>query len=1204
MFKPRNPSLLLFVAVLAFVIGIAAPSVQGQTLASSATFSGSVLDPSGARVANATVTLTNADKGITRTFKTDAEGNFSFALLPAGTYVLKVEAAGFKTSKQEGLTLAVGQSANQSVTLTIGSSEQIEVVAVAPLLKVDNANVGDEITTRQVTELPLNLRNVFNFVQLNSSVNNLSQQQLLQSGGEQGTADQDVSFFNFGGGYFGTTAFLLDGVWDTSTGWGGVIYVPSPDNVQEFKVQQNSFSAQYGWSTGNVVNVVTKSGGSSLHGNVYDYLRNGKLDANYYFNNLNGLPKPNSHRNQFGASLGGPVYIPGVYKQHDKTFFFFNYEGHRQNDPLTSNVDTVPISAFRNGDFSALLGSQIGTDALCRPILAGQLYDPFTTRPVTATCNVPDPNNPTQNIIQVGDTVTMRDPIAGNNLANATNGIDAIGQALVNFYPQPINNQLTSNWSATGLGGNNSDEYSGRVDHNLSDKTRLYGRFSYKRQFKDVSPAYFGASNPAGPGQRNPNNRWSVALGMSQVLTPTFTMSVNVGGMKWVEGNVMQSAGFQPSSLGLPTFIDASSAQFPVINAASYLSEGPLQGAGTASFPRSSESGTVDFVKIEGKHQLSFGYMGVAIDENGGRIAPTTFNFNGLFTAGPHPTFLATGTGGDAIASMLLGTPASGGTGVNVSNVARTWLHGVYLQDDWKATQKLTLNLGIRWEVQLPMTDRHNRLFTFDYKAVNPISEAVGQNYTGEVVFASSSHRGQYDTNYKHFAPRVGFAYQLMPKMVLRGGYGIFFPNQYLNSPQITGYSSSTPYVASLDGGITPCDGCALSNAFPDGPVPIVGNSLDGLTNVGFSTNAVSRTRKTYYDQQWMFGVQYAPSSNDVIDLTYVGNHNVHTITSGLNLNQLDPKYFSMGDALLDPVPNPFFGHITSSGCGLDQPTVLQGQLLRPHPQFCDVNETQAPAGGSQYNGLSVNYNHRVSQGLTLLASYTFSKFLDNVGGPETWANASANFSENIRNVYNLAAEKSVDATDITHSFVLSYVYELPVGKGKKFGSGMNRVVNAILGNWQTSGIATFKGGFPLTITSSGNNLNYFGAGQHVDIVGNYHVSNPSRTQWFNNIPAGQPGSAFAIADKWTLGNAPRYFSDLRSPGYRNVDMSIQKYFPVRESVRFQFRLDMFNAFNHTNFYKPNTFLPPLGATDPGAFGTITGAWGPRTMQAALKLYW
>ncbi len=1190
MFKLRSFFTLLSLAAVV-AIGAAAPAAHGQSLASTAALSGTVSDPSGARVPNASVTLESPEKGIKRTFKTDAEGSFSFALLPAATYTLTVQVAGFKTYKQEGIALEVGQSATQGVTLSIGTTEQIEVSAAAPLLQTDNANVGQEISTKQVTELPLNLRNVFNFVQLNSSVNNGSQQQLLQSGGEQSTADQDVSFFNFGGGFFGTTAFLLDGSWDTSAGWGGVIYVPSPDNVQEFKVQQNSFTAQYGWSTGNVINVVTKSGSSSLHGDAYDYLRNGALDANYYFNAINNQPKAYTHRNQFGVSLGGPVYIPGVYKRRDKTFFFFNYEGHRENDPLTTNLQTVPTPDFRNGNFSAKLGAQIGTDALCRPVLGGAIYDPYSTRQVTATCAVPNAD-PTK-AIAVGQTVYIRDAIAGNNVANSINGINAIGQTLVNYYPAPINNQLQNNWIASGLGGNNSDEVSARIDHNVSDSTRLYGRYSYKREFKDVSPAYFGASDPAGPGQRNPNNRWDVAVGVSQVFSPTFTMSLNVGGTKWVEGNNVQSAGFKPSSLGFPSFIDPNSAQFPVIAPSGYVGEGPQQGAGQADFPRSAESGSVDFVKALGKHQLSFGYMGVAIDENGGRIAPTQFNFDNLYTAGPDPTNPTAGTG-DAIASMLVGTPASGNTGVAVFNVSRTWLHGLYVQDDWKATRKLTLNLGIRWELQTPVTDRFNRLTTFDYNAINPISSAVGTNYMGALAFATSGNRGQYNTNYKHFAPRIGFAYQVMPKLVMRGGYGIFFPSQYINSPQITGYATTTPYVASFDGGLTPCAGCSLSNAFPNGPVPITGNSLGGLTNVGFSVGAVSPTRKTYYDQQWTYGFQYAPTTNDVIDVTYVGNHSVHVLGSSLNLNQLDPKYFSMGSALNSAVANPFFGHITSSGCGLDQPTVAQGQLLRPYPEFCDISEVDDPAGSGSYNALDVNYTHRVSQGLTLMASYTFSKFLDNVGGPESWADASANFGENIRNVYNLAAEKSVDSTDVPHSFVLSYVYELPVGKGKKFASGMNGVENAIVGGWQTSGVLTLKAGFPLRINTS--NLNAFGVGQNVNVVGNYHISDQNINHWFNPL-------AFLQASQWTLGNAPRYFSDLRSPGYNNWDMSIQKYFPIHESVRLQFRLDMFNTFNHVNFYIPNTTYCDI--TQPTcSFGKINASWAPRLMQAALKLYW
>src|SRR5215472_1153414 len=1023
-------SFLRFLAGAALVISAVLPAAHGQTLASTASFSGSVSDPSGARVPNASVLMSSPEKGITRAFKTDGEGNFSFSLLPAATYTLTVQAVGFKTFKQQGITLEVGQSASQSVTLTIGSTEQIEVTAAAPLLQTEDANVGAQISTKQVTELPLNLRNVFNFVELNSSVNNLSQRQTISSGGQQGSADQDVSFLNFGGGYFGTNAFLLDGAWDASEGWGGVIYVPSPDNVQEFKVQQNSFSAQYGWSTGNVINVVTKSGGSSLHGDIYDYLRNAALDANHFSAPV--APKPNSHRNQFGVAIGGPVYIPGIYEQRDKTFFFFNFEGHRDHNG--GNLSGIsPIPAFRTGDFSALLGSNIGTDACGRPILSGQLYDPFSTRTVQAACGG-------------SATAYIRDPIPGNNLASYTspyvsgaagNLINAIGQKLINYYPTAGGSPTSPNWSASGVLADYSDEYSGRIDHNFSDRTRLYGRYSYKKEYKDEEAAFYGASDPAGPGQRNPNNRWNVGVGLSQVFSPTFTMSVNLGGMKWVEGNDMQSHGFKSSSLGLPSFLDTYSPQFPIISVANYLPEGPVAGAGQGAFPRAAASGSVDFVKVRGPHQLSFGYMAVATDENGGRYYQAGFNFSNLFTAGPDPSAPTSGTD-DSTASMLVGVPAGGTSGIAISGVTRTWFHGMYLQDDWKATRKLTLNLGLRYEIQRPVTDRYNRQASFDYTAVNPISSSVGQNYKGELQYATSGSRGLFNTNYKNFAPRLGFAYQLTPKLVMRGGYGVFYPPSYRGTGPAPGFTSVTPYVASNNAGLNPAN--TLGTAFSGGLVPITGSSQGGLTDVGFSVGAVSRNRKTYSVQQWSYGFQYAPTHNDVIDITYVGNHGAHVISSGLNLNQLDPKYFSMGSALLNQVPNPFFGKITSSGCSLDQPTIAQGQLLRPYPEFCDINENQDPAGMSHYNALDVNYTHRVSNGLTLLASYTFSRFIDNVGGPENWASASANFSENIRNVYNLAAEKSVDATDTPHSFVLSYVYELPVGKGRRFASGLSGV--------------------------------------------------------------------------------------------------------------------------------------------------------------------
>src|SRR5450631_1426163 len=466
-------SLLLLLAV-----STVSNSLRAQTQASSASFSGTIADSAGARLPNAKVSLSSPDKGISRVFTTDGTGNFSFRFVPPGNYDLTVEIGGFKTYHQQGFALEVGQDATQNIVLEVGTAqEQVTVSGEAPILNTDNANVAAEISGKQVVELPLNLRNVFGLVTLNSSVNNGSQGQVLNGGGEQGTADQDISFFNFGGGFFGSSAFLLDGAWDTADGWGDVVYVPSVDAVQEFKIQTNSFTAQYGWSTGNVINVVTKTGTRSMHGDVYEFFRNDALDANGYFNNFSGLPRAALHRNQFGGSLGGPVYLPRVYRQRDKTFFFALYEGLRQSNPATA-LDTVPTAAFRTGDLSALLGSRTGTDALGRPILSGQIYNPFSTRQIGTSAS--------------GTPIYIRDPIPGNNLSGL---IDPVAKAMLAYWPNPTNGGLASNFAASASAPTNSNEFTVRIDHNLNDAARLYGRFSIKHEEKQVSAPLYGANN-------------------------------------------------------------------------------------------------------------------------------------------------------------------------------------------------------------------------------------------------------------------------------------------------------------------------------------------------------------------------------------------------------------------------------------------------------------------------------------------------------------------------------------------------------------------------------------------------------------------------------------------------------------------------------------------------------------------------------------
>ncbi len=1195
----RLSLVVLAVLVAVATLGLTIPShVFAQSASSTASLSGTISDSSGARVAQATVKLTCPEKGITRTFTTGAAGDFTFALLPAASYLLEVDAKGFQTTKQTGIVLQVGDAVTEDIPMkVIGNTEQVTVTEEMPLLQTEDSNVGTEITTKQVQELPLNYRNVVGLTLLNSSVNNQTQQQILTAGGTEDTADQDISFLSFGGGYFGSTAFILDGGWNVANGWGGVIYVPSVEDVQEFKVINNSFSAQYGWSTGNAVNIITKSGTNSYHGDVFDFLRNQALDANTYFNNLDKVKKSPDHREQFGGVIGGPLYIPGIYRHKDKTFFFFNYEGLRLNGAGVDH-ENVPTTPMESGDFSSFLGTTVvGTDALGRPIYAGAIYNPYTTRQVTATSG---PN--------LGKTVTIRDAYAGNMIPSSGVGaIDSLAKAFAsgNYWPGAVNPGGSTNFNASGAAPTTSNEYGIRIDHNFNDATRVYGRWSRKFESKTETPTFYGASDVGGPGQSNPNNRYSAALGASRIVTPTFIVSVNAEFNRWIEGNDVQGYGFKSSTLGLPGIIDTYSPQFPQVNIAGYAPLGARGGAGEDDTSNNTGTLSIDVSKIFKAHSLSFGFMDVLIQTNGGRLLPTAFNFNGNMTAGPDPTNPTGGTG-NAFASFMAGAGVSGSTGFAAFPASTKYQRGLYIQDDWKVNNKLTVNLGLRYETQNPLTERHNEQAYFDYNVLNPISVEVGHPYYGAIVYNNSGNRSQYVPNWLDFAPRVGFAYSASPKLVVRGGFGIFYSTNLFGNNSNPGYSQSTGWSASLDG-LTPNQ--SLARAFSTGVLAPTGNALQGLTNVGQAGGGIDPNRPDPETKQFMFGAQYAFNSDNLLDVSYIGNRGTkqvlgsETFGNGMNYGELSPSYLSMGSALNNMVANPFANAIKSSSCGLNNATVPAAQLLLPYPEFCGAATAQAqPVGFSNYNALQASFTHRMSHDLTFTASYTYSKFLDDVGGAGEWASTSNDFTSGgtIRNYYDLAADKSVDSTDIPQGLVMNYVYGLPVGKGKKFGSNMNAVENAVAGGWQISGLTSVKAGFPLSVANGGANpASLWGGNQHATMATGANMKSGTCGNgqavgqglcWFN--PA-----AFTATPSYQFGNAPRYFSNLRAPGYVDTDLAIQKWFVVKELYRIQFRAEMFNAFNHANFTAPD-----IGFGDSN-FGQIGNTEGARQVQLGLKIY-
>lgn len=1196
--QTNTVSVVAVVLVALWTCFLAAPRLNAQAQTYYASLRGRVDDPQQNAVPGAKVTLTSEAQSFVRTFMTLDTGEYSFPLLPPGTYTLTVEKAGFEKYVQPGIVLGLGQSSAINVPMALGKvTQQVTVTEHMLILETQNANVSVPITARETLELPTNSgkRNPFWMARLNSSVNSSAEDQVFNGGGPLGgKADQSISNFNFGGSFFGTNALLIDGHQASFGDWGGLMYAPSPDEVQEVKVETNDFTAQYGFSMGNVMSLTTKSGTSQYHGDVYEFVGNEKLNANFFFNNRNGRPKPPFKQNQFGGSFGGPLSVPGLSHQRNRTFIFGLYEVQRQILP-SQFTTTVPTGAFKQGDFSALLGAPIGVDALGRPVLAGQLYNPFTTRQITA-----GQIDPVTGLVAT-QTGKIRDPFPGNLIRGAS--IDTVAGNLTKFYPPPTNAALFNNLATSTTQSLPTEQYTVRVDHTISDKSRMFARWSQKFEQLVLVPPSLGTDNPGGPKTLAPDSRWDLGFNYSHVFSPTLVMSANFGWNRWAEGRIGQGVGFAPSSLGLPSFLDCPKCSFPQVSVAGVVGLGgagfPSGASGFSLFPREIKNPSFDLTKTWGSHLINagFSYINFHINQHGTPVS--SFNFTKNFTQGPDPNSPNAQTG-LGFASFLLGTGSTGGQStLGVEPALAKSFYAWYLQDEWKVTPHLTINLGVRYDFQGAPTERFDRLSYFDPAAVNPISSSIGFSVPGVDVFTTSGNRGIYDAQKTNFAPRIGFAYQVRKRLVARGGAAIFYiPAWTLDNGRgglnAQGFSVNTPYVGTVDG-ITPVN--LISNPLPNGLVPAPGKSLGGLTQVGLNNIAIVRDHKTSYVEQWTFGLQYALSADDSLGVTYVGNHGVDLRYPSVSLNQLPPAALALGAQLQASVPNPFFGKlpssVTSSPCGLSGSTVTRGQLLRPFPEFCNNDFFGQVGADSWYESAQAVFRHRFSQGLEFNASFTVSKFESETEGVESWAQPSA---VAVRNFYNLSAEKSLDANDIPKSLVLDFVYELPFGKGKRFGNELSGPANAVLGGWQISTVGTFKDGFPLSISSLTNNTFSLGGGQRPNLVGDPHIANPTVDHWFNNTTS-SPTAAFQQPPGFTFGNVGRYMPNLRAPGITNLDITIAKWWNFGERWRLQFRSAFFNAFNHANFYAPNTTFG-----DP-AFGTITQTLPPRQIQLAMKLY-
>lgn len=1078
--------------------------------------------------------------------------------------------AGFKTYTTSSLVLRANQSAELNAELQLGQvTETVEVQSAVAQLDTQSANQSFTLDREQILSLPASVRNPFVAVHAVAGVTSMS---VAQS---NNTSDQNQNRFAFNGGRDMSGLVLIDGVPATAGDWGGLLASPSVESVQEVQVQRNSYDAEFGKSGGGVVSVVTKGGSNAFHGSAFWFHRNDNLDANAWANNRAGRPKVEFKRNQFGGNLSGPLW------KSKRLFFLGTYEGLKQGSPATTNT-TVPTDLQREGNFSQTLNA----DGTLSPV-----FDPFTTR-------------------TAANGVSVRDAFAGNIIPKSR--WDSVGGNVLSLYPRANtapSNSVTqaNNFFGAGTSIVDNSRYDVRVDWAKSEKWTMYGRVTYAEQ-QGITPRFFG------PGLGNTGNegtapRYHATWGNTFVPSPNWVINVTVGSGRWREEQIPVTLvdGVLGTTIGLPAGLVAQmdSPHLPQFNVQGYSG---LSNGRVLNFPRRTDNLQVNASRQFSRHSLKMGFSAEHAYLNSIDIRSADFAFDRGMTSGPNAQ-VSSSTSGNAIASLLLGTgigaAATGATGgVTAVNNAITnrvqpaplaKYYGIYAQDTWRVSDRLTVSLGLRWEQQRARTERYNRYNFFDYNVRNPLGDQVGRELNGGLVFVNqgSVGRGQTRTDALDIAPRVGLSYRVGNRMVIRAGYGFFYLQACCNALQggpaagTDGFTVTSNWVTSRGGdGITPQD--LLANPFPQGLNQPVGSSRGLLTQTGSDVTAVQRARPTGYTQNFSFDMQFEVGRGSVLEVGYSGVQGRKLNLGGLpNANQLPTEYLSMGNALNAQVNNPFFG-VFPTGV-LSGRTVPMHRLLRPHPQFVTVElNGDTPGASSSFNALYVKYNKSFSNGLSLLVSYQFSKNIDNASENQGWI-----INERFRDYYDRSLDRSISAHDVPQSFVTALVYDVPVGRGRQFGGDMPKVLDAIVGGWGISGIVRFSSGLPLRLEAQNTLATYGFSIQNARVANLADLNVDSRTpeRWFNTAGASAPAP-------FTLGNSPRFTPNLRADGTHHADINLSKTFSFTERIRMQLRGEFYDITNTPQFAPPGVVFgnPDFGQVNNTRFNDR------RTIQLGLKL--
>ena len=1212
----------LFLLITCLLAMPAASLAQGYF----GTVSGVVTDPTGAVIPAAKMILTDQNKGYTFNGTSDQAGRYLFRSIPPGVYSVTAETPGFEKSLHTGIHVDVNQNATANLKLKVSNSSQtVEVNSQAQGLDSADATTGLVVDRKFINDLPLIDRYVMDLTSLTPGVTEADDQ---CSTGCTGTN------FVSNGSRNSTADVLMDGAtitnYEPNGGVTNVTYTPSPEAVDELRVEQSNFSAEYGFSGASVVNMITRSGSNTFHGSAYDFARNTITDANNWFNNLNGIPIPPVHRQNFGGTVSGPIF-------RNKTFFFFDYDATRQSSMGTYQAG-VPSDAERNsGDFGEVCTSQGGTfddTGLCS-VASGQIWDPYSG---VYQASAPDGSGgagayrgafiPYNNI---GTYASPGNPKLGtygqsNSPYQLSGGkgdlIDPIAQTLMKMFPEPTPNManptIYDNWIESGASRSPNDQFDIKIDHRFSQSNLMSAKYSQQWSSYDPFNCFGNFADPCAGGP-NKTGAHLFTINDEHTFSKTLLLTATLGftrGMEQIlayngDGGVTDPV----SKLGFPSYLNSNGFQgvpSMFIDQGTYYSAGytSIGGDPYGNYKQGQDTGqlTVALNKVLGPHELKFGFEGRQHQMNYIQTnAPNgIFNFDHGGTS-QCPNDYAT-CGGDGMATFMMGYTDGGGYyEIQDRPATEDRQYAWFIQDNFKVNQKLTLNLGLRYEISVPRTDRFNRQNWLDLSAPFPIS-VPGLTLTGGEVFASSSQRRIVNGDYKDIQPRFGFAYLLDPKTVVRGGYGIYYSQPRSGATGVApygaqGFNQYTGMITTYQNdGATPY--LHLSNPYPNGLIQPPGSSLGLLNDYGYGANGPLRNvTNTPYEQSWSFGLEMQLPYNILTNFMYVGKKGTHLYYSGDNyINHLGPAVEGYNanqiNNLTTMVNNPFYGINNDPNSTLSAPQIPEFMLEIPWPQFPGgVTIEPPPIANSEYHAMQLTAEKRYSNGLQFLASFVWSKSIDDASAPDDNTTWLGSFSSLV-DPNKPWLERSLSTFDIPFVYQFSYTYDLPIGRGKALLGKMPALLDTIIGGWKTNGVWRISYGRPLPFfTYDGVSLPTYG-GQRPNIVGRPKRTKGSDSVWINNYFANP--QVFQLPPIYAFGSAPRATGMVRSPTAFNTNMSVEKDFSLsklREGMTFELRLEAENALNHPVFGTPDT------SVDDPNFGVVGyTSNSPRQVQLGGKV--